>query len=133
MTRQAASKKVPKAKEPELVALPLFDFEAQLQSTSSILQKWLKDCEKAEFDSPQNKYLSITRLVKGIHEYLKLVLDTLLVVHELHDVRTFNRVVLETLRECAPEIRVQVLTKLREARALVKALPGVELKPEDLK
>ncbi len=120
---QALGYKESTVARPEDPAIPLLAFEPQLVRVNSILHRWLGDCEQAVFDSPEAKFRSLATMAKALHENLRLVADVLKMLHDFHDKRTFQRIVLEAIGEVDPETRLKIVRRLQEAQAHLRALP----------
>ena len=105
-------------------AMPaLLDFEGQLSRVNRILQHWLKQCDQATFMEDGERLKGIAAMAKALHENIKYVLEVVRMIHELHDVRTFNRLVLEEIQRVNPEARLRIIRGLQSARAQLKSLP----------
>lgn len=105
-------------------AIPLLAFEPQLSRINKILQHWLRAVDNTADVSLMARVDMMTKLSRSLHENLKLATDCIRLLHEIHDIRTFNRVVLDCLKEISPETRLKVVRRLQQAQAEMKMLPG---------
>jgi hypothetical protein len=106
---------------------PIVAFEPQLHRINRVLHYWLEQCHRARFEKPEEKFRSIAGMAKALHENMRVVLDVVRLLHEIYDTRTFNRLVLDAIKDIAPDIRLKIVQKLQVARQELrefKALQG---------
>lgn len=113
-------------------ALPLLAFEPQLARINRILHHWLRTVDGLGTDDLPIRIDMITKLTRGLHENLRLTTDAIRLLHEIHDVRTFNRVVLEAIQEVEPDLRIKIIRRLQQAHGMIKVLPAGGALPESI-
>lgn len=106
----------------EREGMPLMDFEPQLARINRVLHYWLEQCHKARFFDPKDKFDAMAKMSKALHDNLKSLMDVIRLLHEMNDMRTFNRIVLDAIKACAPDVRIKIVQQLQRAKQEIRAL-----------